>query len=152
MKKLCSLFLAVLLTAGVLPLRALAADGGMTTSDAGVDFIIGFEGYRQYAYEDGGSWYIGYGTACEEDEYPDGVTEEEAEQLLRDTLSEMEERVNLFLLRYGISLEQHQPVTDALLLFQLLLQPGQPFFMPAVMGQYHIVFPIHPADQRPAQV
>ena len=108
MKKLCSLFLAVLLAAGVLPLRALAADGGMTTSDAGVDFIIGFEGYRQYAYEDGGSWYIGYGTACEEDEYPDGVTEEEAEQLLRDTLSEMEERVNLFLLRYGISLEQHQ--------------------------------------------
>ena len=108
MKKICSVLLAVLLLAGALPLRALAAEGDLTTSDAGVAFIAGFEGYRQYAYEDGGAWYIGYGTACGADEYPDGVTEEEAEQLLRETLSEMEKRVNLFLRRYAITLEQYQ--------------------------------------------
>ena len=57
MKKLCSLFLCALLVLQLLPAGTLAASE-MTTSDQGVAFIAEFEGYRQYAYSDGGKWYI----------------------------------------------------------------------------------------------
>ena len=35
-------------------------------------------------YLDQGEWYVGYGTLCEAGEYPDGISEWEAEQLLRE--------------------------------------------------------------------
>ncbi len=108
MKRICSLLLAALLLVGLLPISALADGETMTISNEGVAFIASFEGYRQYAYQDGGKWYIGYGTSCEPGEYPDGVTEEEAEQLLRDHLVDMEAMLNAFLNRYSVELEQHQ--------------------------------------------
>jgi hypothetical protein len=65
------------------------ADGITTYSDKSVAFIESFEGYMQYQYEDpvgSGNYYIGYGTNCAKDAYPDGVTKAEAEQMLRDYL------------------------------------------------------------------
>ena len=107
MKKLCSLFLCALLVLQLLPAGTLAASE-MTTSDQGVAFIAEFEGYRQYAYSDGGKWYIGYGTACGQNDYPDGVSEAEALGLLQEELAEKEVEVNEFLTKYGITLAQHQ--------------------------------------------
>ena len=107
MKKLCSLFLCALLALQLLPAGILAASE-MTTSDQGVAFIAGFEGYRQYAYSDGGKWYIGYGTACGQNDYPNGVTEEEALRLLQEELAEKEVEVNAFLTQYQITLSQTQ--------------------------------------------
>ena len=107
MKKLCSLFLCALLVLQLLP-AGISAASELTTSDQGVAFIAEFEGYRQYAYSDGGKWYIGYGTACGQNDYPNGVTEEEAMALLRAELTDKEADVNAFLTKYGITLTQYQ--------------------------------------------
>ena len=108
MRRFCALLLAALLTAGLLAPGALADREDMSLSDEGVELIKDFEGYRRFAYEDGGKWYIGYGTSCGRDEYPDGVTPEEAEELLRGHAAEMEVKLNTFLKKYDIRLEQHQ--------------------------------------------
>ena len=114
MKRFFSLWLAILLVISLFPASALAEEV-MTVSEEGIDFIAEFEGYRQYAYMDGGKWYIGYGTTCEEDEFPDGVTEEEARELLREHIAEQEEKLHSFLNKYGIQLTQYQ--YDALVSF-----------------------------------
>ena len=82
-RRFLSLCLAVLMLLTLLPATAFAVET-MTISDEGVELIKDFEGYREFAYEDGGNWYIGYGTLCERHEFPKGVTEEEAEVLLRE--------------------------------------------------------------------
>jgi len=80
----------------------------MYISDEGIAFICSFEGYRQYAYPDGGKWYIGYGTLCEKDQYPDGVTQEEAVTIMRKHMESMEDKLNTFLKKYEIKLNQQQ--------------------------------------------
>ena len=67
MKRLSALFLSLLLLVMLLPVEAMAVDT-MTISAEGLAFIQEFEGFEEYAYEDGGNWYIGYGTQCERDE------------------------------------------------------------------------------------
>ena len=119
MKRTLSLCLTLLLLLGCLAPAGRAAVDPLSPSDAGVDFIKGFEGYRQYAYEDNGSWYIGYGTACGPDDYPEGVTEEEATGLLRTKLDGMANSVNNFLRNYSITLNQAQ--FDALCSFTYTL-------------------------------
>ena len=65
----------------LLPSGALAVEI-FVTSDEGVALIEEFEGYRDMPYaDDRGNWYIGYGTACDPADYPDGITEEEADML-----------------------------------------------------------------------
>lgn len=108
MKRLCPLLLALLLTVGLLPPAALADVETMTISDEGVALIQDFESYRRFAYEDGGKWYIGYGTLCGRDEFPDGITPDEAEALMRAHMVDMEAKLNSFLKKYDIRLEQHQ--------------------------------------------
>ena len=49
MKRLCSLLLALLLTAGLLTPAALADVETMTVSDEGVELIKDFESYRRFA-------------------------------------------------------------------------------------------------------
>ena len=108
MKRLCSLLLALLLTAGLLTPAALADVETMTVSDEGVELIKDFESYRRFAYEDGGKWYIGYGTLCGQNEFPDGVTPDEAEALMREHMVDMEAKLNSFLKKYSVELEQYQ--------------------------------------------
>lgn len=95
------------------------ADGITTYSDKSVAFIESFEGYMQYQYEDpvgSGNYYIGYGTNCAKDAYPDGVTKAEAEQMLRDYLDKsVVPELNSFLSANSVSLTQQQ--YDALAIF-----------------------------------
>ena len=66
-------------------------------------------------YSAGGKWYIGYGTECGEEDFPDGVTREEAELLLMSKVERYEEKLNDFFDRYDVSPTQGQ--FDALICF-----------------------------------
>ena len=114
--KLICRFTAILLTLVFLPTHllavpALAADtstDGWVVSDDGLDWIKSFEGFSDTVYSDSGSWYIGYGTRCEPEDYPDGITEPEAEELLRAELSDSELTLNDWLSEIGCSVTQSQ--------------------------------------------
>ncbi len=89
----------------------ICAIEGNTVSTAGqdcIDLIKECEGFSQYKYWDYSQWTIGYGTGVAADEYPDGITEAEAEKLLRNVLSKYEGYVNAFANEYGIELTQNQ--------------------------------------------
>lgn len=77
-------------------------------SDYGIEMIKEFEGYFKYAYWDYSQWTIGYGTRCEEGEYPDGITEEQADALLRREVVKYEMEVVSFLGYYSIEVTQNQ--------------------------------------------
>ena len=51
---------------------ASAAEEAMVISTDGLELIKELEGFSSEAYQSGGQWYIGYGAACEEEEYPHG--------------------------------------------------------------------------------
>ena len=106
-KKILSLGLCMLLVLTMLPAAALAVET-FTTSDEGVALIKEYEDFRAMPYSDDGAWYIGYGTLCDPADYPGGVSEWEAEQLLREALVTMEDWVNTLLMDYSISVTQYQ--------------------------------------------
>ncbi len=109
LKKILALALCLALTTSLLSGAALAVET-FTTSDACIAMIKELEGYRQMPYADNnGKWYVGYAVECDPADYPAGVTEEEADLLLRAHLVEYEEEiVNRFLLQYGIPVTQYQ--------------------------------------------
>jgi len=115
MKRILSLGLTLLLLLAMIVPAGRAAVEPLSVSDAGVEMIKKFEGYRQYAYEAGGTWYIGYGVVCGRNDYPNGITEAEAEGLLRTKLAAVDTRVNNFLRNYDITVNQAQ--FDALVSF-----------------------------------
>lgn len=55
------------------------------------------EGFRATAYWDYSQYSIGYGSACTKDEYPNGITEAQADILLREMLQGFEEKLDKFL-------------------------------------------------------
>lgn len=100
---LCAVMLMTLLTGFAFPTAAL------TTTNEGVEMIKEFEDFRSMPYlgtDD--RWYVGYGLLCDPADYPDGVTEEQAEIELREHLVQDEAWVNDFLFEYGISVNQQQ--------------------------------------------
>ena len=113
---LCLLLTAVMLLS-LIPAFALPsqAASNMKTSEAAIKILKDLEGFSEFAYFDYSHYSIGYGSSCEKDEYPNGITEEEADALLREFLGKMEEDVNRFANRQGILFSQNQ--FDALMLF-----------------------------------
>ncbi len=113
---MCALLMLVMLV-GLIPATALNASAAstMTTSEKGIAVIKGFEGFRAYAYLDNGGYSIGYGTRCEQNDYPNGITAEKADQLLRNMLSSMEAYLNKMIDKYSLSLTQNE--FDALMVF-----------------------------------
>ncbi|MBQ7499639.1 MAG: InlB B-repeat-containing protein, partial [Clostridia bacterium] len=77
-------------------------------SENGLDFLKAREGYQKYAYWDVSQWSIGYGTACGENEYPNGITEPEAATLLKAALVKYEVYLNNFLFDNNIDVNQNQ--------------------------------------------
>lgn len=108
MKKriLCAL-LVLALALGVGP-AAMGEYEDMDASTRCVEFIESMEGFAEKPYTDGTGWYIGYGVACKQGEYPDGISRAEAEKLLKDALADCAAAVNAFLRKCGAQLSQGQ--------------------------------------------
>ncbi len=87
----------------------------LRTSEQGVQFIKDREGFVKNAMWDYAQYSIGYGSRCDKDEYPDGITEEQADRLLRENLAKFEESVDAFLDKYDIILSTQQ--YDAIISF-----------------------------------
>lgn len=80
----------------------------LRTSEAGIALIKDFEGFSPDLILDVGSWAIGYGTHVDPEDYPDGITEEEADQLMRQMLAPIEEYLTRYINRNNITLTQEQ--------------------------------------------
>lgn len=87
------------LEAGSIELRA---------SEELIAFLKKKEGFREKAYWDYSQYSIGYGSACSKDEYPDGITEAQADVLLRQMLQTFEEKLDSFLQTNSITLTDQQ--------------------------------------------
>lgn len=106
------------LLTGVLGVRVSAASE-MTTSDECIALLKDMEGFSAKPYWDYSQWSVGYGTRCPEADRQryarDGITEAEAEQLLRAEVSSCEKSLNSFAKKYNLNLTQSK--FDALILF-----------------------------------
>lgn len=87
----------------------------LKTSEAGVQFIKDHEGFVQYAVWDYSQYSIGYGSACDPKDYPNGITEEEADYLLRVLLADWEKVVDKLLEKSTV--EHTQAQYDAIMSF-----------------------------------
>lgn len=114
-RKLCCMVIVLALMLHLLPqpMLASALDAGsgveaLSVSEAGIEWIKEFEGFSGTAYESGGQWYIGYGMSCAPDDYPNGITEEEADALLREKLASCSDTLNAWLESIDFSASQTQ--------------------------------------------
>ena len=122
MKRLISFLLAIVLVAGLVLTGApvVYAASAMRVSDEMVAVLKQEEGFAKYPYADYGQWTVGYGTVCPDDmvDYykENGISEEAAETLLRNYLSNTENTINKkFIDKYNLTLTQGQ--FDALVSF-----------------------------------
>lgn len=106
-KRSISILLTLAILSGMCP-GVLAAENDMKVSDNCIEYIKSGEGFSATVYNDGTGYYIGYGCACQPDEYPNGISQEQAEILLRNKMSGFEKAVMSFLNKYGISASQGQ--------------------------------------------
>lgn len=119
------LMLALLITTfAALPVFAASE---MTVSDDLVRILKMEEGFVRYPQWDYGQYSIGYGTRCPDDmlEYykENGITESEAELLLRNYLTNTEKVVNTKLIdKYGLTMTQGQ--FDAVVSFSYNMGSG----------------------------
>lgn len=102
-------FILVLCFAMSIPVYASNDTYSMKTSEALINLIKYYEGFSSTVMADSSGYAIGYGTHCSDiSDYPDGITEEEADELLRDIVSGMEDKVNAMAEKMGITLSQNQ--------------------------------------------
>ncbi len=122
-RKLICILLCACLLVGVFPALGLQvhAASEMKASDDCIAMLKALEGFAAKPYWDYSQYSVGYGTACpsEEDRLryeEEGISEEEAEMLLRRYVKTSEDYLNLYLIdEYAITLNQNQ--FDALILF-----------------------------------
>ncbi len=101
--------LAVVLSAVMIfPFCIVKAGSSMKAGQDCIDLIKKCEGFSQYKYWDYSQWTIGYGTGVSSGEYPNGITEKEAEELLKTALGTYEGYVNKFADKYNVNLKQNQ--------------------------------------------
>lgn len=117
MKRIISLLLATVLLVGCLAgLTLVSAANKYSISALGIGFIKSKEGFSARPVWDVSRYSIGYGTACPDPSaYPNGISVEEAEELLRSALVSVENKLNEFLMKNNIPLGQEQ--YDALVSF-----------------------------------
>lgn len=115
MRRVICAILAVVLLASALPFATADEAPAMTMSEDGVQFLKTLEGFTAFRYWDHTQYSIGYGTAIKSEEYPSGITRDEADALLRRTLDTLGEKLQAFLTKHNIAVSQNQ--YDALLSF-----------------------------------
>ena len=105
--RLLCIFLTFLLLVGLCP-SVSATYTKMDFSDELVEYIKQGEGFAPEPFNDGTGWYIGYGCLIDLEDYPDGITEPEAEALLRERMESFADYVNSFCRKYDLSVTQGQ--------------------------------------------
>ncbi len=106
-KRIVSLLLAAALVLGLCP--AVFADNfQLEVSDGCLEYIKAGEGFSSMPYNDGTGWYIGYGCACDPADYPNGITQAQAEELLREKMALFGQAVIAFLDKHDIGASQGQ--------------------------------------------
>lgn len=83
----------------------------MRVSESCIAFIKSMEGFVKYPTWDYAQYSVGYGCRCNKGDYPNGITEAEADALLRKFLSQFESGIN------GIGQKYTQNQFDALVSF-----------------------------------
>lgn len=116
-KRILCVLLTALILLSLVPVIALPsqAASNMITSEECIRILKDMEGFIKYPMYDNGQYSVGYGSGCDKDDYPNGITEEEADALLRAYLVDMEKAINDLANREGILFSQNQ--FDALMLF-----------------------------------
>ena len=121
MKRLISLVLSLVLLAGLLTVGTVPASAttGLEPSEDMIALLKTLEGFDRYPRWDYAQWTVGYGTACPAEDLErlqrDGITVEEAEELLKKHLAGFSKTVNSFNVKYSLNMTQNQ--FDAVLLF-----------------------------------
>ena len=120
---LCALLTLVMIIT-MIPAMNVHAEDTVTlkTSEKAIRLLKKIEGFSAKAYYDHSHYSIGYGTTCQKNEYPNGITESEADALMRAALAEMEVSVDKFVKKYSLDLTTNQ--YDALMLFTYNLGSG----------------------------
>ena len=115
--RLRNLLMCAIVIFGVLYLAtpSVYAAYNSKTSEKCISMMKQFEGYRKMPYYDYSQWSIGYGTACNKEDYPEGVTMDEADRLMREHVATLEEKLNQFARSNKLKLSQNQ--FDALISF-----------------------------------
>ncbi|MBO6010886.1 MAG: lysozyme, partial [Oscillospiraceae bacterium] len=104
MKKMIAAVLCLILT--VVPLAPCASAAPTQASDALVEFIKSQEGFVGHVYYAGGYAYIGYGQMVNPSDYPNGITEQQATELLRSTLATIAGAVNRYAANWKTVMDQ----------------------------------------------
>ena len=121
---LCSALAFTIISSLVIPSYAASE---MKTSEQGIEYIKSEEGFASKPYWDYAQYTVGYGTKCPADKYStykeNGITKEEAEELLRTHLEYTEKDLNTKLIdKYNLVLSQNQ--FDALVSFSFNVGTG----------------------------
>ena len=96
-KRILCMLLAFLMMLSLIPSFALPsrAASNMKTGEECILILKKMEGFVKYPVWDYSHYSVGYGSTCEKDDYPDGITEAEADVLLRRFLASMEDRTSV---------------------------------------------------------
>ena len=115
-KWICALLAAVMLF-GMISMTAVnvRAASELKASESGIFLIKQLEGFQPVPKLDYSQYSVGYGSACDPEDYPIGITEAQADALLRRDVAKLEDRVNAFADQYGLTFNQNQ--FDALISF-----------------------------------
>ena len=111
-KRIISVALTVALLITLIPVAAIPAKAtaNFTVSQECVDIIKKWEGFREKPYYDYKQYTVGYGTRVPDgklEEYQaNGISREEAEQLLVEHLQKHCNEVNKFIDKYGLTFTQ----------------------------------------------
>ena len=98
------------------------SDITLRTTEKCIQMLKELEGFQEKPYWDYQQYSIGYGSACKAGDYPDGITREEADRLLRQYIQAFETDLDAFLDKNGIRLSDNQ--YDALICFTYNLGSG----------------------------
>ena len=93
----------------------IPANFTLRTSETCITYLKEAEGFSATAYWDYSQYSIGYGSRCTLHEYPNGITKDAADTLLRKHLYEFEQELDAFLKKNSITLKTQE--YDALIAF-----------------------------------
>jgi len=100
--------LIVAMILGCLQGACFASSVKYAISENGIEFIKSQEGFTAKPTWDNSQYSVGYGSACKKSDYPNGITREQADKLLRSSLKTVESKLNEFIINNNMPLGQTQ--------------------------------------------